>query len=465
MQTIHLPEALRDRDWARAGLVTLAMLLAAVTVFATAQARQLAEANARLDAVAQKAFYETCELTEGLAVNFRKLLVAGEAGQRQALLNEAALQAQGAMSNLALLPLQQDTVSATLKFINQAGDFSQALSEKLASGGSVTPEDRATLESLSEAAASFSVGLARLLDRYERGEAVFTEDIADDATLYPLTNPAGEYPVLLYDGPFSDGRTDGDYRTLEGLPEVTESQARAALAAFIGSQQPLAIVLTGEGNAPVACYEYEVRYGDYRMSAGVTKRGGQTLYLLCESDVEEVSLSPAEAVDAAEAFLISRGYGPAEMSYYSQFGGILTVNFAPVLNGVVVYPDLVKVQVSLRDGTVIVRRRPAPGHSAHPRGRPAVRHPPKRRGVPLLRGHRHRRHVHLPRLHRRHDRRRAGADGGGQRWRRGVCDVTATNHILYRKRAAAGNGKRVSALFSTPLPASPISFNEVRSKL
>ncbi len=353
MQTIHLPEALRDRDWARAGLVTLAMLLAAVTVFATAQARQLAEANARLDAVAQKAFYETCELTEGLAVNFRKLLVAGEAGQRQALLNEAALQAQGAMSNLALLPLQQDTVSATLKFINQAGDFSQALSEKLASGGSVTPEDRATLESLSEAAASFSVGLARLLDRYERGEAVFTEDIADDATLYPLTNPAGEYPVLLYDGPFSDGRTDGDYRTLEGLPEVTESQARAALAAFIGSQQPLAIVLTGEGNAPVACYEYEVRYGDYRMSAGVTKRGGQTLYLLCESDVEEVSLSPAEAVDAAEAFLISRGYGPAEMSYYSQFGGILTVNFAPVLNGVVLYPDLVKVQVSLRDGTVI----------------------------------------------------------------------------------------------------------------
>ena len=33
--------------------------------------------------------------------------------------------------------------------------------------------------------------------------------------------------------------------------------------------------------------------------------------------------------------------------------GIMTVNFAAVQNGVVLYPDLVKVQVSLADGAVI----------------------------------------------------------------------------------------------------------------
>ncbi|MBR2699844.1 MAG: germination protein YpeB, partial [Clostridia bacterium] len=129
---------IRDRDWQKAGLVMLAMLLTAVLAFAVAQTRALNAANARIDAMVQKAFYETCELTEGMAVNFRKLLVAGERGQMQALLNETALQTQGAMSDLALLPLGQETVSATLKFINQAGDFARALSVKLGNGGALT---------------------------------------------------------------------------------------------------------------------------------------------------------------------------------------------------------------------------------------------------------------------------------------------------------------------------------------
>lgn len=353
MQSIHIRTGLRERDWLRAGLAALAMLLAAVTVFAVAQGQRLAAANARIDAVTQKAFYETCELTEGLAVNFRKLLVAGEPGRQQALLNEAALQAQGAMSNLALLPLGQDTVTATLKFINQAGDFAKALSEKIGDGGMISLDDRATLETLSESAAAFSVSLARLLDRYEKGEAVFGEASSGDESLYPITSPAGEYPVLLYDGPFSDGRTDGEYKALEGLPTVDEAQAREALRAFIGQQQPLEITLTGEGSVPVDCYEYNLNFGGYDLSAGVTKAGGQVLYLLCDTAVTDVNIGEAEAVDAAEAFLIARGYGPVEVSYRSLFDGILTVNFAAVQNGVILYPDLVKVQVSMRDGAVV----------------------------------------------------------------------------------------------------------------
>lgn len=354
MQRTHLIPDVRDRDWLRTGLVALSMLLAAVTVFAVSQMRALKTAQARIDAVAQKAFYETCELTEGLAVNFRKLLVAGEPGQAQALLNEAALQAQGAMSNLALLPLGQDTVTATLKFINQAGDFAGALSEKLGGGAAISQDDYATLETLSETAAAFSVSLARLLDRYEKGEAVFDNDGASDVeSLYPITGAAGEYPVLLYDGPFSDGRTDGEYRTLEGLPAIDEPQAREALTAFIGQQQPLTVTFTGEASVPVDCYEYDVRFGDYRLSAGVTKAGGQVLYMLCDSEVDEVNLTPSAAADIAQAFLIARGYGPMELSYSSQFGGILTANFAALQNGVILYPDLIKVQVSLRDGAVI----------------------------------------------------------------------------------------------------------------
>ena len=356
MQKIHMRGALRDRDWQKSGLVMLAMLLAAVTAFAQAQSAELRAANARVDAMTQKAFYETCELTEGMAVNFRKLLVAGEVGQIQALLNETRLQAQGAMSNLALLPLRQDTVSATLKFINQAGDFAQALSDKLAGGGEISAEDYESLETLSETAAAFSVSLARLLDRYERGEAVFDSEAGDageDASLYPLTNPAAEYPVLLYDGPFSDGRAEGDFKALADEPAVDEAQARERLRAFIGGQQIASVEITGEGSIPVDSYEYSVRMGNYRLSAGVAKAGGRVIYLLCDTPVTEVNLTWNEAVDAARAFLISRDFGAMELSYSSLFEGILTLNFAAVQDDVVLYPDLVKVQVSMADGAII----------------------------------------------------------------------------------------------------------------
>ncbi len=355
MNTSYYIAAPRARDWARALNGALAALLAGVLAFAWAQTARLGEANARLNAVVQKAFYETCELTEGVSVNFRKALVAGERGQLQSLLGEIALQTQGALSNLALLPLGQETVSGTLKFINQAGDFATSLSARLGNGGEVTEADAQAMAQLSETAAAFSVRMGRLLDRYERGEAVF--DAASDAAsgegdLYPITGPAADYPTLLYDGPFSDGRADGEFRGLEGLAEVGEAQARQALAAFVG-QQATEVAFTGESEIPVACYEYTLRLGAYRLSAGVTKAGGEVLYMLCDSAAGEVVLTNAQATDVAKAFLLSRGYGEMELSYASRYEGILTANFAAVQDGVVLYPDLVKVQVSLADGTIV----------------------------------------------------------------------------------------------------------------
>ncbi len=353
MNTSYDIAAPRARDWARALNVALGALLAGVLAFSWAQTARLSEADARLNAVVQKAFYETCELTEGVSVNFRKALVAGEPGQLQSLLGEIALQTQGALSNLALLPLGQETVSGTLKFINQAGDFARSLSTRLGNGGGVTAADYEAMERLSETAAAFSVRMGRLLDRYEKGEAVFdAASAAGDEDLYPITGPATDYPTLLYDGPFSDGRTDGAFRALEGLAEVDEARARQALTAFVGGQAA-EVTFTGESEIPVACYEYALRLGDYRLSAGVTKAGGEVLYMLCDSAAGEAVLTDGQAADAARAFLLSRGFGEMALSYASRSDGILTANFAAVQDGVVLYPDLVKVQVSLADGTVV----------------------------------------------------------------------------------------------------------------
>ena len=352
MQAIHIGQGLRDRDWPRAIGAALSALLVGVLAFALAQTARLKTADARLDAVVQKAFYETCELTQSMSVNLRKLLVAGEAGRRQALLGDVALEAQGAMSNLALLPVGQETVSATMKFINQAGDYVGSLSAKLDGGGAMSEADEEALRRLSETAARFSSGLGRLLDRYEAGEDIFGGGETGEAPdLRPISDPAARYPALLYDGPFSDGRSQGVYKALEGLEALDEARARASLSAYLGPEA--AIEYAGESTIPVPCYEYALNMGGYRLSAGVTRAGGRLLYLLCEGGVGAQAITADVAVASARDWLASRGYGDMTPSYSSAYGGVLTVNFAAVQDGVILYPDLVKVQVSLADGAVI----------------------------------------------------------------------------------------------------------------
>ena len=343
---------LSDRDWPRAIASAMTALAVALLAMSWAQSAKLNEAYARINASVQKAFYETCELTEAMSVNLRKLLVAGDGGQMQQLLNEISQQAQGASGNLAMLPMGEETISATIKFINQVGDFSEALSVRLAAGGAIGTEDYQNISTLSESAAAFSVGMARLLARVESGEAVLDNDAASGSeSLYPLTNPAAEYPTLLYDGPFSDGILGDDFKALAGLPDVTAEEAQQSLTAFLGSVDEIS--LTGEATVPVDCYEFSLTSNGYSLSAGVTKQGGKVLYVLSNADVAEGGFTVGQLLDAGEAFLLSRGFGGMEMSYYSLYDGILTVNYAAVQNGVILYPDLIKLQLSARDGAVI----------------------------------------------------------------------------------------------------------------
>ena len=346
-------DKIKQRNWTRWAVAALSALLVSMVIMNIARSEQLMDANSRISAVYEKAFYETCELTEAISSNYRKLLVAGDEMQMQVLLGEISRETQGASGNLALLPLGEETVSATIKFINQAEDFAESLSQKIAGGGSVSESDYATMETLSQSAAEFSVSLNKLLERYERGEAVFdASDYSEtgNESLYPLTSEAGQYPVLLYDGPFSDGAATGAYDALVGLGKISVEQAEEKLRAFIDVDE---LSYTGESHPEVDCYEFRVRSGEYILSAGLTQEGGEVLYLLPETSQSEVNYTEEELCDIARTFLISRGYGDMEMSYYSRFDGILTINYAAVQDSVVLYPDLVKIQLSMKDGRVI----------------------------------------------------------------------------------------------------------------
>lgn len=340
----------RRYAWPAAFAAASAVALAVIAV-AFIRTGEVRKARTVLDGLYHKALYETCEYAEGMAVNLNKL-TAAVGSSRATLLGDIIRQAQGAQANIGMLPLGSASTAQAMKYINQVGDFAAVLLARVSAGGDLTAEEYSDVTRLSETAAALSVGLGGILESHEAGEIELDMPIGD-ITGDVFTDAGVEYPTLLYDGPFSDGAKGNTFRALEGLREVTQEEAQTLLTEFIGAQAVESIRFEAESSPGTPCYEFSLTANGHVLSAAVTKTGGQVLYMLSSGEVGESTLSEAECFAIAESFLLSRGFGDMEISYFSTYGGVMTINFAAMQNGVILYPDLIKLQVSMADGAVI----------------------------------------------------------------------------------------------------------------
>lgn len=335
-------------------LVALVIAVVALAVLTIEQARRVNALTIQVNAAYQKAFYETTELLAGAQVNMEKLLVSSTAKQQRSLLIAISKQADGAKDNLAMMPSQHETISGAIKFVNQLGDYCRVLAENFTDDGQLSKDELNQISILHANCAQLNSQLNDIIGQYERGELVFTADevVAKEIAQQQPIEPAVDYPVLLYDGPFSDAAETGRLTEL-GETNVSMAQAREMLKEYIGAQRVQSITYTGESELMTKCFEFAVGVEEGTLDAGVTQLGGKVLYILPEQGEGAASLSQGECIDNASQFLQRNGYGELQVSYFRQLSGILTVNFAAIQDGVVLYPDLVKVQVSMRTGRVI----------------------------------------------------------------------------------------------------------------
>ena len=106
-----------------------------------------------------------------------------------------------------------------------------------------------------------------------RGEVAFTGEVPAGQDLTPISNPAAEYPVLLYDGPFSDGAQGATFKALEGMSSVSGEEATRLLKEFVGADSVTQISLDGESVQDIPCYDFSLVANGYNLSASVTKQG------------------------------------------------------------------------------------------------------------------------------------------------------------------------------------------------
>lgn len=270
-------------------------------------------------------------------------------------------EASNAAAALSQLPIYDENLEKTQRYIAQAGGYAFSLLRSAAAGTEPTAQERDNLRSLASAADALADGLYEIKVRMDEGAlafgtapelAVSAASVGDD-TDYGIfggvENEFPEYAGLIYDGPFSDHLSRRTPQYIKGRGVVGDADARRRAAAVLGEREDV-IMFAGEGGGSVPVYSFSSRSG---ATVDISKQGGAPVMMLSGREVMEYTLSAEQALSYAAAFLEKNGFADMTETYYYEREGVLTANFAAEKEGTIFYPDLVKVSVALDNGEIL----------------------------------------------------------------------------------------------------------------
>lgn len=269
-------------------------------------------------------------------------------------------QAGNAKSALSTLPVSDLNLESIYRFLSQVGNFSMSLSKKTNSTQSISDEEYDLLTQLAEQARNLSEQVSALRTNFDAGALVEEQlnsgrmtsgtDVQVSAMdgFSEIEQNMGDFPSLIYDGPFSDHILLREAKMIQGQKEISKEEAKKIAATFC-SVDPSQLKEEGEEGGTIPSY----RFSNDQIDIGVTKAGGFVTYLLNSRLCDETTMSPEDAAKRAQTLLEERGLTGFQESYYMVDNGICTINFAYNDNGITYYTDLVKVGIAMDNGEMV----------------------------------------------------------------------------------------------------------------
>ena len=345
----------------------LAVVIVAAVAFGVVTKQKLDKDELYIASNYRHAFAEVVSGVSDMDTALQKSLLVTSPSMAGAVCTEVYGKAVTAKMALGIMPYSSNDLEKTSGFISRVGDYAYSLSRKAAKGEGFSQEEKDNLRKLSETTTLLAQNLNSLqnemgsqiasMDQY--AQTVAKHDKAEEELL-PQTLGDGlssveqefpEVPTLIYDGPFSEHLQAVKPIMLENLKEIDEPTGRKVAAKFLGMRAEQ-IYPVSELNADIASLCYETKSKNSVMRVTISKKGGIAYQAVGSRAVEESKMSAEEALNTAKKFLERKGYNNMRESYYMINNNVLTANFAYNENGVVCYPDLIKVSIAMDDGSL-----------------------------------------------------------------------------------------------------------------
>ena len=296
------------------------------------------------------------QLSDSLAQMSNALVKGMYAGSPELLASVSAEiwnHSAAAIASVASLPLSDVSLEQTETFITRAGDYAYYIARRAASHTDLSEEERAALASLSETADALSQNILTLEDDIYAGNINFTADRTNSLasavrSFSSIEEEFPDYTSVEYDGMMSTHMGSRTPLLTAGIDEIDVDTAIRTAAAALKTEAGN-LTFTGENGGTIPSYGFSDGNGSY---ASVCKNGGYLLSARCLNPAQEGNIGVDKALEIAKAYLTSVGYEGMQQIYYHNDGGTATFRFAYADNGVLIYPDMITVGVSLTDGTV-----------------------------------------------------------------------------------------------------------------
>ena len=344
-------------------VAALCLCLTGALVFAVERNAAAHRVQQQLENSYTQRLSESQEHLQALGIKLGKSPLAMDARLQVELLAGVSRQADGVVSGLSALPLSHAAMADTIKFCNQLSDYALQQALLVASGQKLSQETLTELIALRDRCALLSGQLAAArqsmlegsLKLAGQGSVFYAPAQLADRPLEAVGDQdhGMDYPTMVYDGAFSDASHYGQPKAL-GDGEITPEEAVSVARDFIGADRVAQATAAGETGGVLAGFGVTLRLHDGSvLNAEVTRQGGKMLWLMPEHASFSPALTPEDCAARGLAFLQSRGYGEMASNHIRVYDGLCVINFVSVQDGVLLYPDLVKLQLRMDTGEVV----------------------------------------------------------------------------------------------------------------
>ena len=336
--------------------VVLSLLLVFTLSLLIAQTANAKKSRQIIYSSYNKSFYELIENIEKIDVALKKAALSSDS---HSLLRLGSVIRESASFSLSdLCEMESDTPLTNIsKFLNQSGDYVRSVAAIHSDGSSPTKEEQDVFLLLSRFSGILKDELYSLRDMVSSGELSYSAALKDaDETLGShLSRIEDEhfssYEALSYDGHFSSHMEERASVYLPYFSEITKEEALNAAFSYLSGNVPF--VYSGETTGSIPSFMFYADSGESHYSIEIAKQGGKLLYYSESRTVSDPVVGTEEAVYHALSFAENSGYTSLAPVFYENSGGILLVTLAPMIEDIIYYTDLIKVEVALDSASVV----------------------------------------------------------------------------------------------------------------
>ncbi|MFL0250513.1 germination protein YpeB [Clostridium neuense] len=347
-----------------------AIIVVFSTTFAILMTLERMDYRNYLQAEYNKNMYQLINSVENIGNNLAKVPVLGSKEQDIVVCDEIFRYSNVANDKLHSIPVSQDKLSATSKFLSQLGDFSYVLGNKISRGGELNNSEVAQVESLKLQAYNLENQLKSVQNDINNGRvrwgeirqkasgvlaSTSTPSVSDE--FKGIQKQATQYPALVYDGPFSDNNMNIKPKILS-QNKVSRAQAENVVKEAIGAKRIKRIEVKSDGNGIIPTYMFDVymsgrNKSTEKITCEVSQNGGRMLSIIDNRVAGKPTMDINTASQIGRKYLNRIGYKNMFSTYVLNYNNVAVISYVNSSDNMLIYPDMIKLKVSMDDGNVV----------------------------------------------------------------------------------------------------------------